>query len=234
MGESLEQRVDRLERELTLVRGELTRLSGAPTSGRGEDGAGEHRAPPSAAPAIARSDVVVARERRDWQRDRVEDRARATDPAPERAIVGTGRMVSGTVAESRGEGSLERRIGGQVFAVAGAMTTCCAQRANSRCPIAASACSSHSEVRTGRCDKAWNVCAPTKRCALSVIATVTSQPASRKRRTNSALLYAAMPPHTQSSTRREPWRWLEACMRRSFLTRVDGHQLTRRQGLGRC
>src|SRR4249919_2064091 len=43
----------------------------------------------------------------------------------------------------------------RVFAVAGATTTWSAQRASSMCPIAASAASSHSEVRTGIPDSAW-------------------------------------------------------------------------------
>ena len=45
----------------------------------------------------------------------------------------------------------------------------------------------HNEVRTGRCESAWKVCARQKRCAASVIATCTSAPASRSRRTRSAL-----------------------------------------------
>src|SRR5690606_20460561 len=88
------------------------------------------------------------------------------------------------------------------LAVAGATTIRSAQRASSMWPIAASAAGSHSEVRTGCPDSAWKVCAPTKRCAFSVIATRTPPPASRRRRTRSAALYAAMPPHTHSRMRR--------------------------------
>src|SRR5690606_26270740 len=88
-----------------------------------------------------------------------------------------------------------------VLAVAGATTTRSAQRASSRWPIAASAVASHSELRTVRCDTAWKLCGSTKRCAASVIATWTSAPASRRRRTSSTALYAAIPPHTHSSTR---------------------------------
>ena len=58
-----------------------------------------------------------------------------------------------------------------------------------------------SELRTVCPLRAWKVCAPTKRCAFSVIATRTSAPASRRRRTRSAALYAAIPPQTQSNTR---------------------------------
>src|SRR5690606_36334036 len=48
----------------------------------------------------------------------------------------------------------------------------------------------------------WKVAVPTKRCAPSVMATCTMAPAPRRRRTRSAALYAAMPPHTQSRMRR--------------------------------
>src|SRR5207342_3358774 len=89
-----------------------------------------------------------------------------------------------------------------VLAVAGATMMASAQRASSRWPIACSAAASHNDVRTGRPESAWKVCAPTKRCAFSVIATCTTAPASRSRRTRSADLYAAMPPHTQSSSLR--------------------------------
>ena len=44
-----------------------------------------------------------------------------------------------------------------MFAVAGATTTRSAQRASSMCPIAASAASSHSDVRTASPDTAWKL-----------------------------------------------------------------------------
>src|SRR5690606_4751102 len=106
-----------------------------------------------------------------------------------------------------------------VLAVAGATSTRSAQRASSMWPMAASAAASHSEVRTGRPDSAWKVCTPTKRCALSVIATCTCAPASPSRRTSSAALYAAMPPHTHSS-RRCPCRPLAAAIVRKVLPRI--------------
>src|SRR5690606_11506496 len=106
-----------------------------------------------------------------------------------------------------------------VLAVAGAMTTRSAQRASSMWPIAASAAASHRLVRTGCPDSAWNVCAPTKRCALSVMATCTCAPASPSRRSSSAALYAAMPPHTHSS-RRCPRRPRRAGIVRKVLLRI--------------
>ena len=89
-----------------------------------------------------------------------------------------------------------------VLAVAGAITTCSAQRASSMCPIAASAASSQSVLRTVRPETAWKLGAPTKCSASAVIATCTSAPASRRRRTSSTALYAAMPPQTHSRMRR--------------------------------
>src|SRR5690606_5682389 len=116
-----------------------------------------------------------------------------------------------------------------VLAVAGATITCCAQRASSRWPIAASAPASHSEVRTGRCDAAWKVWAPTNRCAASVIATCTVAPASRRRRTSSTALYAAIPPVTHNSTRRpsSPCFAVDpaVAMSRNFLTRIRATSL---------
>ncbi len=54
--------------------------------------------------------------------------------------------------------------------------------------MAASAAASHSECRTVRCETAWKLWASTKRCAEAVIATCTSAPASRSRRTSSTAL----------------------------------------------
>ena len=73
-----------------------------------------------------------------------------------------------------------------MFALAGATSTRVAQRASSMWPIAASASASHSELRTGCRDTAWNVVAPTKCSADAVITTRTSAPASCSRRTRSA------------------------------------------------
>ncbi len=71
---------------------------------------------------------------------------------------------------------------------AGATSTHSAQRASSMWPIAASAASSQSEVRTALPDSAWKVSGVTKRAADSVKTTRTSAPASRRRRTRSAAL----------------------------------------------
>src|SRR5690606_32457896 len=82
---------------------------------------------------------------------------------------------------------------------------------------------------TGRCDTAWKVWAPTNRCAASVIATCTVAPASRRRRTSSTALYAAIPPVTHNSTRRpfRPWSALDpaVAMSRKFLTRIRATSL---------
>jgi hypothetical protein len=73
-------------------------------------------------------------------------------------------------------------------AVAGAISTSSAQRANSMWPMAASAASSHNSERTGCPETAWNTVGATSRVALGVITTRTSAPASCKRRTRSGLL----------------------------------------------
>ncbi len=86
-------------------------------------------------------------------------------------------------------------------AVAGATRIRSAQRASSMWPIAASAASSQRSERTGRPDSAWNVSGVTNWRAPAVITTWTSAPRSRRRRTISALLYAAMPPETPSRIR---------------------------------
>src|SRR5690606_29344839 len=117
----------------------------------------------------------------------------------------------------------------RVLAVAGATSTRVAQRASSIWPIAASAAGSHSEPRTDSPDRAWKVVAPTKCVAPSVIATRTCAPASRRRRTRSADLYAAMPPQTHSRMR-SPSSWLSvlAMRARSVLTRQGSDSLPER------
>ena len=91
---------------------------------------------------------------------------------------------------------------------AGATSTSSAQRANSMWLIAISADSSHRPVRTALPDSAWKVSGVTKRAAFAVSTTRTSAPASRRRRTSSAPLYAAMPPETPSSTRAPANAWV--------------------------
>ena len=75
-----------------------------------------------------------------------------------------------------------------VLAVHGAIRMRVAQRASSMWPMAASAASSHSELRTGWPDRAWNVVGPTKCSADAVITTRTWAPASCRRRSSSAAL----------------------------------------------
>ena len=73
-------------------------------------------------------------------------------------------------------------------ALAGATRMRSAQRASSMWPMAASAPSSHSELRTGLPVSAWKVSGVTKRIADSVMTTCTSAPASCSRRARSAAL----------------------------------------------
>jgi hypothetical protein len=110
-------------------------------------------------------------------------------------------------------------------ALAGAISTSSAQRASSMWPIAASAASSQSSVRTGRPDSAWKVSGVTKRRAPALITTCTSAPCSRSWRTSSAALYAAMPPVTPSRIRRgADWDVTSAIARLS--TGSDRHSKT--------
>ena len=86
-----------------------------------------------------------------------------------------------------------------VSQLAGATNNKSAQRANSICPIPASASGFSNSVCTGFPDKAWKVKGVIKACAPSVITTRTLKPASFKRRTKMALLYAAIPPVTANT-----------------------------------
>jgi hypothetical protein len=74
------------------------------------------------------------------------------------------------------------------LALAGAISTASAQRASSMWPIAASASASNKSLRTGCPDKACKVNGVMNRVAPALITTRTSAPASRSRRTSSALL----------------------------------------------
>ena len=104
--------------------------------------------------------------------------------------VGEGRMMEpdAIVAALARSSARPWAIRARVLAVAGATTIRSGQRASSMWPIAASAASSQSELRTGCPESAWKVAAPTKRNASAVIATRTCASCWRRRRTSSAAL----------------------------------------------
>ena len=87
-------------------------------------------------------------------------------------------------------------------AVAGAITATSAQSASAMWPAASSCWASNRSVDGGVPVSAWKVSAVTNRWAAGVSATRTSAPALPHSRATSHALYAAMPPPTQSSTRR--------------------------------
>ena len=69
-------------------------------------------------------------------------------------VIGVGRDPERCAAAAAELSALPDAIEARNSAVAGAMTIISAQRANSMCPMAASASSSHKSLRTGRPDTA--------------------------------------------------------------------------------
>ena len=86
----------------------------------------------------------------------------------------------------------------RMFAVAGAMTTASAQRANSMWPIAASASASHKSVRGRLPARACSAVGVTNRCAFLVKTGTISASKPRRCLTSSADFTPAMPPLTPS------------------------------------
>ena len=157
-----------------------------------------------------------------WERSAISPVAGPTRRAPRSRSTRTFSTVAGLPhirsfmagASSQREGSTASRVAvttssalparslASRSAVAGATTATSAQSASAMCPAANSCCASKRSVEAARPVSAWKVSAVTNRCAAGVSATRSSAPAFPHSRATSQDLYAAIPPPTQSSTRR--------------------------------